>query len=625
MNRRGRFVSGISVVAISVGLMTGVSGPAHAADAWGSTTPLSAPLQAASATQIAVSTDGSKATAVWLRSNGSYNIVQTASATISGSKATWSTVKDLSTTGRAAYTPQVALSSDGTVAIAMWSRDSAIQTASASISGNTATWSDTSSLTSNTSYSSTPQVSISGDGSKAIAVWSTSDGTNNRIQAQTATLDDGSASWGTPTWVSEAGRNASSPQIAASTDATQATAVWYRNDGSNNITQSASATVSENVSTWGASTDLGAAGSPSDLQQIAVSSDGDKAVAIWRRKNGSTYYIQSNWASISGTDASWSDTTTDLTPTDATASSPGIAMSSDGTKATAVFYRSIESRNIIHSVSATLTDTGITWGTATALSALGAHAASPQLALASDGTKAVATWYRGQLVQVASATILGNAATWSASTDLTPTGTNVVDPQIATSTDGTRTSLIWTRSDGSKQIANSVSGMNFVPGAPTVEQTGDTLTIAPPEDTGGSPITEYQILYNTQTRIDANKAWATWATWWPAGSVSINLATYQTAGACTVVAATATPFAGKCYRAIGEHVAGTTFSYQVGAVNANGRSAWATVNAARPEPKSNLPVTQAGLGTDPVDDLQADTSWDSLRQFHPMTGMATRA
>ena len=70
---------------------------------------------------MVLSADGTKATAIWTSYDGSSTIVQSVSATITGSTATWSTVANLSAPGQYAFGPQVVLSADGTTATAIWS------------------------------------------------------------------------------------------------------------------------------------------------------------------------------------------------------------------------------------------------------------------------------------------------------------------------------------------------------------------------------------------------------------------------------------------------------------------------------------------------------------------------
>lgn len=499
----------------------------------------------------------------------------------------WSAVTDLSATGRNVTNPQLALSGDGTAAIAIWQRGTAIQASTAKVNGNKATWSAVGDVSAIDKAVDRPQVAISNDGAKAIAVWQRSNGTNTIIQAATATITANTATWSSVSDLSATLQSATDAQVALSSDGTKAAVVWQRSNGANTIIQAKTATITANSATWSAVANLSASGQSAGNPQIAVSENSSKAIAVWFRMNDlGTPGIQAKTATISSNSATWS-AAANLSADTSWASNPQVALSTDGTKSTVGWVgRNAGGHDVIQTASATISSNTATWSSVSDLSDASTNAISPQLAMSGDGTKATIIWALNTLksvVREASATISDNTATWSAPREVSATDQATGNPQIALSTDGTRSTALWRRLNGTNYIAQSTSAMMFVPGAPTLDFTGDTLSISPSADTGGSPLTSYAILYNTQTRIDTNKAWATWATWWPLGTTSIDLGTYRTAAACTPVAATATP-AGKCYRAIGEHTPGGTFSYQVAAVNANGRGAWTTQSITRPTP-----------------------------------------
>src|SRR5690606_32518664 len=113
-----------------------------------------------------------------------------------------------------------------------------------------------------------------------------SNGSNNIIQSASATISGNTASWSAAQDLSATGQGAAIAEIAISSDGTMATAVWNRFDGSNNIVQSASATISGNTASWSAVQDLSVAGQSATGQQITSSSDGTKATAVWSRSNG---------------------------------------------------------------------------------------------------------------------------------------------------------------------------------------------------------------------------------------------------------------------------------------------------------------------------------------------------
>jgi Ca2+-binding RTX toxin-like protein len=78
-----------------------------------------------------------------------------------------------------------------------------------------------------------PQVAFGGSGN-AIAIWYSSDGTNTRVQASVRPV--GTGVWSTPVDLSEAGEDASVPQVAVDGSG-NAVAVWQRSDGTDDRVQ----------------------------------------------------------------------------------------------------------------------------------------------------------------------------------------------------------------------------------------------------------------------------------------------------------------------------------------------------------------------------------------------------
>lgn len=377
---------------------------------WSSAIDLSAVGGEAAHNQIAISSDGTKATAIWIRSDGSNYIVQTASATISGNSASWSSVTDLSVTGLDGVSPQIALSSDGTKATAVWAHGGIIQAACASVSGNLASWSSTTDLSLGGEAAFSPQIALSSDGTKATAVWWRFDMGLGVIQTASATVSGNTASWSSVTDLTATGVDAVEPQIALSADGTKATAIWRRIHGmaADYVIETASATLSGNVSTWGATSFLSAEGQPAQDNKMGLSADGSKVTVVWVRFDGSTNIVQSISGTISGNTASWGSVS-DISEAGQDALIPQISLSSAGTRATAVWMRSNGTNTIIQAISALVSGTSATWGTVTDLSAVGQNASFPKMAMSSNGLAATAAWHRGSgannKVQSASALI----------------------------------------------------------------------------------------------------------------------------------------------------------------------------------------------------------------------------
>ena len=366
----------------------------------------------------------------------------------------WSTATTLSASGQSAGSARVALSSDGTRATAIWLRSDGtanrIQSASATVDGNVPTWSSPTTLSAAGQPATEPEIALSDDGTKAVAIWYRNDGANQIIQAATATISGNTATWSAAQDLSAAGQDAGNPFVALSSDGTKAIAIWHRSNGTNEIIQAATATISSNTATWSASQDLSAAGQNASIPEVAISDDGTKATAIFVRNNGSIDVAQSVSATIAGNVASWS-ASTDLSSTDGVIS-VRMALSADGSMATALWRRGSNEDQVIQSASATISGNTADWSMSTDISVVGENVIFPVLALSDDGTVASAAWYNTTgdyfAVRSATATVSGNTADWSDSIEISTTGLNSYFVDIALSEEGSNAVALWTSIDG---------------------------------------------------------------------------------------------------------------------------------------------------------------------------------
>ena len=299
--------------------------------AWSTPVDLSATGANATAPQVTVAPNG-LATAVWVRNNGTVDIVQS-STSLSG--AAWSTPVDLSATGQNAQNPQVTVDKNG-LATAVWLRYNAGKTivqSSTSLSG--AAWSTPVNLSAVGQSAQNPQV-IADKNGLAIAIWTRSNGTNTIVQSSTSLSG---AAWSTPVDLSATGRNGVSPQVTVDSNGL-ATAVWIRNNGTNDIVQSST---SLSGAAWSTPVDLSATGQSAFLPQVTVDSNG-LTIAIWYRSNGTNNIVQSS-TSLSG--AAWS-TPVDLSATGQSAIGVSVTVDKNGL-ARAVWTRSNGTNTIVQS------------------------------------------------------------------------------------------------------------------------------------------------------------------------------------------------------------------------------------------------------------------------------------
>jgi hypothetical protein len=253
---------------------------------WSAPVTLSDPGQSAGSAQVV--TDGSSITAVWSRSDGSKQRVQSASSIDGG--ATWSAPVTLSDPGQDAGSAQVV--TDGSTITAVWARSDGssnlIQSASSIDRG--ATWSAPVTLSDPGQNAGSPQVVT--DGSTLTAVWARYNGSYLRVES--ASSIDRGATWSAPVTLSDPGQNAYYPQIV--TDGSTITAVWTRYDGSKNRIQSASST--DGGATWSAPVTLSDPGQDADTPQVVT--DGSTITAVWARSDGSNQRIQTSSYTTAG-------------------------------------------------------------------------------------------------------------------------------------------------------------------------------------------------------------------------------------------------------------------------------------------------------------------------------------
>ena len=187
-------------------------------------------------------------------------------------------------------------------------------------------------------------------------------------------------SFGAPVDLSAPAEIAAFAQVAAAPDGT-VTAVWGREDGSDTIIQTATR---PSGGAFGAPVDLSASGQDAESPQIAIAADGT-ATAVWSIWNGSTYIVQASTRPPGGVFGS----PIDLSFADQDAQDPQIATAPDGTT-TSVFRSNDGSDDIAQAVTR---PPGGSFGTPVDLSATGDDARDLQIAIALDGT-AHSVWGR---------------------------------------------------------------------------------------------------------------------------------------------------------------------------------------------------------------------------------------
>ena len=284
------------------------------------------------------------------------------------------------------------------------------------------------------------QIAIGADGA-ATAVWSRSTGSNTVIQA--ATRATGSASFASPVNVSVGGGSGYVPQIAISPDGA-ATAVWQElNSGTYVIKAATRAAGSGSFDTPVA---LSLGGPSVSYPQIAIGS------VVWSRRNGGgTKIIQ---AATRAAGSATFGTPVDLSADGRNALYPQIAIAPDGA-ATAVWERTNGTNVIIQA--ATRAAGSASFDTPVDLSAAGGDAGAAQIAIGPDAAVTV-VWHRYDNVNsfIQTATRSAGSANFSLAADLTPSGVDEYEPQVAIGPDGGAT-VVWWRDTAPSSVQAATS------------------------------------------------------------------------------------------------------------------------------------------------------------------------
>ena len=421
---------------------------------------------------LALSADGTKATAIWLQRSGSRDLIRTASSTINGKTSSWGPVITLGFNfSLNTPAPEISLSADGSKAIAVWEHNkggtTTVRSAFAIIDGNVASWSAAATLSDNREVSGSAKISLSADGSKAIAVWTFYDFDSTVLQSRFATLNGNTVTWSAidELYVSNPMNGNNTPafaQVQLSADGSKATALWIQ---LLNAVQSRSAILSGDSIIWGPAEYLTAKEQLVGPPDFALSADGTKATAVWSQFVGSINLSRSRSAVISGNSATWGSVTT-LPDAGQNAITPKIALSEDGTKATVVWnqFNGLNDDRIL-SRSALISENTASWGFPKNLSASGQNASGPQIALSENGTTASVVWTHSDInspddvIGNISARIDGKDATWGSVINLSAPSSLAITPLINISADGTKATAIWAHRAGSAERVQSRSAV----------------------------------------------------------------------------------------------------------------------------------------------------------------------
>lgn len=352
-----------------------------------------------------------------------------------------------------AKNPQITTNDYGEYAYAIWLKNDGtndiVQAANSSDSGNN--WSNPLSLSQSGQNAYNPLITDNTFQAYIYTIWSRSNGTNDIIQYD-ASQNYGSL-WSIPVNLSDANQTASTPDLAIDKLGKKIYITWVRSNGTNNIIQFIKSTDFGNI--WSNVINLSNDNQNAQDPKIVTSHSRNCICAIWQRSNGVNDIIQFKHSSNAGD--SW-DSVVDLSENGQNAKSPQIL--SKVFSIIATWVRSNGTNDIVQCKNST--DNTMTWSNAINLSTAGQNAKDPQISSDYSGRFAYITWLRSDgvndIVQITSSDLYGN--TWNSPIDLSNAGQNAKNPQITTNQDGQYVYVVWTRSNGVNDIIELSTSTN---------------------------------------------------------------------------------------------------------------------------------------------------------------------
>lgn len=345
---------------------------------------------------------------------------------------------DLSTAAEMATGADVAVAADGTSTVVWSARDGgtfavyARRISPAGAAGTTVRLSDPA------QDALDPRVAVAPDGTATVA-WARSDGGSFLVQARRI-APDGTVEAATKN-LSQTGRDASAPQLTVDADGT-ATVVWQRFDGFNYLVQERRLDPAGNRVPAESVNVLSTSAADAVEPQVAAG-PGGVATAVWSRYASTGAAIEARRIEAGGAPA---ETTAVLSPAERNAVQPRIATGDDGAGAV-VWTVGEGGHTMVQGLR--LDSAGAPLSPPQILSAAGRDAVEPDLAIGPDGT-ATAVWERfdGNAFVVQGRRLPADGILGAAPVNLSAAGADAAEPAIAVSPAGTAT-VLWSRSDGS--------------------------------------------------------------------------------------------------------------------------------------------------------------------------------
>ncbi len=335
------------------------------------------------------------------------------------STTTWGSATNLSTVGYDVTFPVVAVSGDASRAVALFTHDQGASSAQTLASTYSATGWEQHAVGATAWPIGNQRVVMSADGSKAVGVQNA--GTINGFAVITSTLWDGQ-SWSAPIVRTATNSNADGPALAGSDTLSAGTLAYLSGPLASRVVNY----IRWSGGTWTSPTPLSGAGA--FAPSIDVSADGSQTVLTWRLVLLGQSYIQTRTLNNNATSA------VSTIASGVSEVEPRVSASADGSTAFVVWLEPSGPNRLIRSSRLS----GGTWSPPVTVSTAGPSAGPPRILTSADGSRATAAWVDGNAIR--SATWQG---AWSGAATVADEGNTLGGLEIAGSADASVVTAVW--------------------------------------------------------------------------------------------------------------------------------------------------------------------------------------
>lgn len=437
------------LAACSVAWVALAVAPAQAVTTWQEPAVVTSTPAVVDQPHVAVSADGTTAVAMWRQAVNGTRVLRASVGLVSADGTSWGDAATLASgvTGSAQEWP-VAISGNGGIVVVAWISGHAVRARVGRVVDLDILWGTPIDLAVERSTPGWPQLSLSRRGTRAVVTWQAIGTHRSTLRATTAVIGRTQESWGTAATVAVSPGEALGNSLAASSDGTHLIAAWTSGTRDDRRVYASPGTVAGPTITWGTARAISPAQERAAEPVATVTDAGSSATVVWQQTQSGPAPIGllSSSAAVTAGQARWG------TPTRITADQlnpQAAAVSGAGTVArvAAVWVYPTGAAPPVYGAVAGVVGRRATWTTPTAIGAPGTSASEVDVMVDASGSALVATWLQ-QVPGTARFQVCGSYAQgpWQAGSSVPISAEGSVrEPRVAMSADGRVVVAAWIR------------------------------------------------------------------------------------------------------------------------------------------------------------------------------------